>query len=251
MSPSAHIRFFEEWYIGIMKCLRIQTIGLLLMLYAFIGISAYGQSTYRIGGRVLDMTNGPIGDAAVRMYSPETVWETKADENGFFSFAGLPPDTYDLQVQSPGFDTWTAKSPLKLVDRSVDDVTVTLNPGSCSQCEIFCDFGVALSTPAVSYSAQSDVAIRGAARECSGTPVSGIIVSIKSVSRSIQLLSDDQGEFQVGDLPPGKYTVTLSGPGFSGSPPTFWGPRSIDFWVARQNLTRLNLFLPRAPGRGR
>ena len=60
-------------------------------------------------------------------------------------------------------------------------------------------------------------ALRGAVEDSSGTRVAAAIITVTNLEFSLarQTRSDARGEFRVEELPPGKYRVTVSAPGFS------------------------------------
>lgn len=68
--------------------------------------AAFCGTTGVISGRATNVTDGrPIPGAAVTAAAPTARYAGKTDANGFYSFAGVSPDTYTVSIASPGFDT--------------------------------------------------------------------------------------------------------------------------------------------------
>lgn len=100
----------------------------ILAAAVFVVLSAFGQTDVRISGRITDQTGAPIPGAAVRLKlaatagsqrlaseavcptsltsaTPGTTVLALASRNGTFSFPVEPRQTYELNVESPGFAT--------------------------------------------------------------------------------------------------------------------------------------------------
>jgi len=79
-----------------------------LILLLLIAASAHGQtSTGALSGTVLDAKEGLIKDARVTLTDPAKGYRREAvtNESGAFVFTQLPPSTYALSVENPGFRT--------------------------------------------------------------------------------------------------------------------------------------------------
>jgi hypothetical protein len=75
-------------------------------------------------------------------------------------------------------------------------------------------FGLALLAPAVA-TAQS---LAGAVKDSSGAVLPGVTVEASSpvlIERTRSTVTDDRGQYQIVDLPPGTYGVTFTLPGFA------------------------------------
>jgi hypothetical protein len=66
----------------------------------------FAQNTGRIAGKVEDPAGASIPNAAISLSLPgvgDPAFTTTTSEEGYFSFIGIPPATYDLGIRSPGF----------------------------------------------------------------------------------------------------------------------------------------------------
>jgi outer membrane receptor protein involved in Fe transport len=102
--------------------------------------SAPGGSS--VEGRVQDTTGGTLADASVSLVSPQQapVASTRTDAQGRFRFEAVPPGSYLVVAQAPGFAAARtavavkegARAALDIVleARVSEEVTVTARPGS-------------------------------------------------------------------------------------------------------------------------
>jgi TonB family protein len=87
--------------------------------------------TGRISGRVTDGTLVPISNAKVTLHSAslgETTTAIQTDQNGKFTFPVLPPSTYDLRVESPGFRRLVRSVAVTDRDLEIGPVVMELSP---------------------------------------------------------------------------------------------------------------------------
>jgi hypothetical protein len=76
----------------------------------------------------------------------------------------------------------------------------------------------ALVVPAVAWAQQTTAGISGVARDASGGVLPGVSVEATSavlIERVRTVTTDTEGRYNIVDLPPGRYTVTFTLPGFS------------------------------------
>ena len=82
-------------------------VGLVLALTLFfntVGTLYAAGTTGTINGTVTNQAgNTPLPDVAVSAVAPTGRYTAKTDARGFFSFTGLPPDTYTISFELPGF----------------------------------------------------------------------------------------------------------------------------------------------------
>src|SRR6266542_1789317 len=75
-----------------------------------------------------------------------------------------------------------------------------------------------LAVPAATFAQQTNGGIAGTARDTSGAGLPGVTVEASSsvlIERVRTATTDGDGRFNIVDLPPGKYVVTFTLPGFS------------------------------------
>ena len=64
-----------------------------------------GGSSGNVAGTVLTASGAPLGNADVRLASPAGSFAQRTNDRGYFSFLGVPTDTYTLSVTAPGYNT--------------------------------------------------------------------------------------------------------------------------------------------------
>src|SRR3954469_18788791 len=80
--------------------------ALSLVCILFAAMPVFGQiSTANISGYVKDSSGSAIAGANVtaRMVEQQVVRNTQANAEGFYNFTALPPGTYELTFENPGF----------------------------------------------------------------------------------------------------------------------------------------------------
>ncbi|GAB4322369.1 MAG: hypothetical protein Kow0074_13860 [Candidatus Zixiibacteriota bacterium] len=142
---------------------------------------------YELSGTVTDgVTSQPIAGAAVAIDGPVSD-NTTTDSQGQYSFTGLPPGQYDLDVTANLYE------PQSFVVTIVDSDTVQN----------------AALTPI-----PQTTTISGTVRDDAQSPISGATVTLSGpVNR--QTTTDTQGQFEFADVPAGGYTLGASAPGYT------------------------------------
>ena len=139
-----------------------------------------------VSGTVKDSDGGVAGQSVVLLDGSTEVARTTTASDGTYSFNLVPAGTYTVAVPEPGGD-YIAPSP-QPASVNTDDVPVA---------DLF------LARPG---------SIAGNVTK-GGAPVSGAAITITGPSSfSEQLTTDAEGNYAIGDLPPGTYTVTLTPP---------------------------------------
>ncbi len=64
---------------------------------------AAGGTTGNVDGTVHSASGQPIAGASVSLASPSGTFSRKTDARGFFSFLGVPVDTYTISIEAQGF----------------------------------------------------------------------------------------------------------------------------------------------------
>src|ERR1700730_5202086 len=84
---------------------RAPGMALALLLLRINGLQAQGPTTGSIAGVVTDPSGAPLAEAKVTATSPALVvaQSTLTDSQGGYRFPSLPPGTYDVAVEAPGF----------------------------------------------------------------------------------------------------------------------------------------------------
>ena len=87
------------------RMLRVLSGILLLLLAGGRQLYAQSQITASLSGAVLDASGQTVNSARVTLTSQERGVSRSytTQENGLYSFTLLPPDTYNLEVEAPGF----------------------------------------------------------------------------------------------------------------------------------------------------
>jgi hypothetical protein len=160
-----------------------------------IGLPQQTDSRAEVSGRVTNSaTRTPILRAHVTLYGQQR-YGALTGIDGKFSIAQLPGGEYIVSVDAPGFQSppsfWDAPTD-RLVLRPAehkDDLNLTLTPLG---------------------------AICGRVLDAEGLPLQGMAMSALSVEGvTVGQLSDPDGQYRIGNLPPGKYRVQAA-PGSSG-----------------------------------
>jgi hypothetical protein len=156
----------------------------------------------------------------------EKARNAKTDENGKFEFLELPLSTYELEVSQAGFAQVPVQN-LFLSEPVVRQVSIEVRL-STSEC---------LPKIRASYEGRSDktnLAGKLAEYSTSANPVKNATINATQIETGTTHVanSDEKGEFQFDSLAPGKYTLKVSHQEYSEL-------AGIDFWVTRENLTRL------------
>ena len=202
------------------------------------------QSSARLKGIVLDAGGGPVPGADVTLFSDERVLATKANNKGEFEFVPLPSGVRYLEARSNGFRTVGI-----LVPDTIPEL-VSLPPLWPGEGGGPCGLPYDLPPP-VSYEKKvGDVQLTGTINDAYGRPLASSSLTLTRAdlntplstgeglkrlfkqTPAAQSLASDAGEFQFTDLDPGWYRLIVS------HPPVY-GDHAVDFWVARETLTRL------------
>jgi hypothetical protein len=183
-----------------------------------------GQSTTQIKGVVRDPRGAVIMGATVDLLSLERARKTETDESGKFEFLDLPLSTYELQVRKAGFTLGPVQN-ISFGEPVVRQVSIVLQLAS-PEC---------FTKTQASYEGRSDKTnLVGNIQKFSGGPVQNAKLTVAHMETGTTHVvnSNEKGDFQFVSLEPGKYTLKLSHRGY-------WELAGIDFWVTRENLTRL------------
>ncbi len=150
-----------------------------------------------VSGRVTNSATGaPVPHAHIAMYGDRQKYGALTNIDGKFSIAQLPDGSYNIAVDAPGF-----QSPPVFYDMPVN--RLVLRPGEHKN-----DLDIALTPFA---------AISGQVTDAEGRPLQGMTISVLSIEGVTDGgVSDPDGQYRVGNLPPGRYRVQAA-PGTAGN----------------------------------
>lgn len=112
---------------------------------------------------------------------------TTTGADGTYTFEGVPPGEHTVDVEAP--EGYTVDGP------GTQDVTVGAD-----------------DVTGVDFALAAFGTIGGAVTDDAGDPVPGATVTVVGPDGPVELTTDDEGGYGVGELPPGDYTITLTVP---------------------------------------
>ncbi len=137
-----------------------------------------------IAGRVVDAAGAPLGGARVALSAGDSLpHETASGDDGSFHFPGLRGGAYRLSAQLQGFATVSQE--VRLADAPLRDVELRLGSGG------------AVAGRILGLSPEQLAQVRVLAYRADERPAS-----------SLGIEADPRGEYRIGDLSPGEWTVT-------------------------------------------
>jgi hypothetical protein len=186
----------------------------------------YGQSTAQIKGVIRGPQSIFMAGVTVNLLSVERARTTKTDESGKFEFLDLPLSTYELQVREAGVKPVPVQE-ISFSEPAVRQVSIVLELAA-SEC--FPKIQAAYEDRA----GKTKLAGKIAEFSSSVGPVKNATLTATHIETGATHIvnSDEKGDFQFVSLEPGKYTLKASHQEYSEL-------AGIDFWVTRENLTRL------------
>ena len=186
--------------------------------YVFLGLfvlaASLRASASTVRGVVTDPTGAPIPQASVGLYSTDGDWDTTTDAGGTFSFDGIVPGMYELQIKSQGF------IPKLITDFNVGETdppltAIKLQVGSCPPC---CGSNSLCTIADVTYKeTQGKPMLQGqlftSCKEWTRANVS-VTLGRSETPRTIATVTTGRdGKFQFKDIEPGRYYLWFSGVG--------------------------------------
>lgn len=101
--------------------MRPSLAGSFALVLATVGVAG-AQTTGRITGTILDRSGAPVPAAAITVSGPQLQGTLSAttNSNGLFRFPSLPPGTYRVRADLPGFKTVDRGNVVVGLDRSVE-----------------------------------------------------------------------------------------------------------------------------------
>lgn len=214
--------------VGILANMKIAGLCLFFSSLFFVVFPScvYGQSTAQINGVVRDPQSAGFKGVTLILLSLQRARKTETDENGKFEFLDLPLGTYELQVRQAGVVQVPAQE-ISFSEPAVRQISIVLQLAA-SEC---------FPKIQAAYEGRSDkIKLAGNIADISSpaSPVKNATLTAthKETGMTYAVKSNEKGEFQFDSLEPGKYTLKVSHQEYSEL-------AVIDFWVTRENLTRL------------
>ena len=200
--------------------------GFCLFLLVAFQLCVYGQSTAQIKGVIRGPQSAVMAGVTVNLLSAERARTTKSDDSGKFEFSDLPLSTYELQVRQAGFKPVPVQE-ISFSEPAVRQISIVLQLAA-SEC---------FPKIQAAYEDRTDrtnLAGKIAEYSSSAGPVKNATLTVAHVETGATHVvnSNEKGDFQFVSLEPGKYTLKVSHQEYSEL-------AGIDFWVTRENLTRL------------
>jgi hypothetical protein len=202
---------------------------LLLVLVSLFGAPVgRGQSKAALLGVISDAFGAKVSGTFVTLHSPDRVLQTTSGQVGQFEFADLPPDTYDLEINHPGFKKKIIEA-IRITDKTGERLSIILDIGT-----IGCDIGG--SATYEKDLTQSGRTLIGRVLDSNQRSLREAKVQLLNLATQAQASqrSGVKGEFIFADLEPGRYTLKLSRAGYHDR-----GTES--FWITRENQTRITV----------
>ena len=200
------------------------------LLFVAGALSAFASNVWpaaRLTGVVVDQMGAVIPETSVTLFSVDRIREAKTDEMGQFEFASVPPGVFDLKAEHRGFVVRVIEN-IRAEQSGHQHLSITLNVATTSSC--------GLGEPTINYEVRNGtVNLTGSIADFwNGGPLEGITATITNLkSRKILVITTNKnGQFQLANLEPGKYTLNASHDEYSER-------SNVAFWIAAANLTSL------------
>jgi carboxypeptidase family protein len=222
-----------------------------LILIITIVASTPGQEPIKVTGSVTDPNSAPIPGARITLYSLDRILQTTSDSSGHFQFNAVPSGKYEFEVLSPGFQR-TARQ-LYITDqmrRAIQEkrmeVAVVMQVGFVGSPTVIvaptevAPTGACGPSDAVTYEprkARETDALHGIViNRYPKMPVARATLKLFDVTGAeiSQQQTNERGEFQFKQTPPGRYRIAFQHPGYDTT-------KSYEFWVARENSTHVTM----------
>ena len=116
--------------------MNFRMINAALCIAGFAGLCAFGQtSSGSVSGRVMDPSQASVANASVTAtdQAKGTIVRTVTDVQGQFAFPTLPPSTYTIGVEAPGFKKFDLKNQTLNANDKLAVGNLTLQIGAVDQ----------------------------------------------------------------------------------------------------------------------
>lgn len=157
-------------------------------------------------GTVLDQIGAVIADAQIDLYSGKHDWHTTTDGAGRFTFPGLLPGMYDVEVTRQGFRKQIIQN-MRIDSSEPAPMTITMLVASPT------DSCVDSFLRYKYVDAIGESGIRGVVSVGSGATVSVLRSGLEG--KPLTARTNDNGEFDFAGLEPGLYLLRASREGYA------------------------------------
>ncbi|HEV2859969.1 MAG TPA: hypothetical protein VGX48_03105 [Pyrinomonadaceae bacterium] len=147
---------------------------------------------------------GSLNGVRVRAVGAQKTYETHTSADGLFEFNGLPPGSYSVVPDVPRGLKMRFPMFYGEVERSADGgVRVVLKEKSCA---------------GVNFVYSADTNIAGRVFGADGRPLKDVCLCLMPEDRKVAAnwnfdCTDEQGRYQLNDIPPGRYRIVLNDDG--------------------------------------
>jgi hypothetical protein len=210
--------------------------------------SVKGIVLVKVVGIIGDQTSALVPGAHVSLYSLDRILQTTSDSSGYFEFEAVAAGTYEFEVLASGFKRYSKTIVVDRVRAATQEKPVNqraimeISPADSARNIIAVDLAMAVQGPCLPARAiyeprkPNGSAVAGVVIDYPKTPVMRATVQLFDAKGAplAQQQTDEHGEFQFKQTAPGHYYMTLQHPAFNEM-------KSSEFWVARENTTRVTL----------
>jgi hypothetical protein len=221
---------------GILAVLCAGSILCVSLLAFGLSADAHGQFGTAVYGRITDQQGAAIPEATVSLYTPELVFQTESDEDGKFEIRDVGTGTFDLEARARGFRPKLIEG-LQVTANGGERVSIELSIAYVPEhCGVFHTVSYTKATPGKTH-------LSGVVGEGSGaSPIADSEVWVRKAGQTDSVAAtrtNEKGEFEFGDLEPGRYTLGASRSGYETI-------NTQTFWVTRENQTRISVQMTKA-----
>jgi hypothetical protein len=201
--------------------MKTTTSTLLTLLAVFAAYPAFADSTGKISGTIFDIETGYLIPGAKVMIDGDSIIST-TNQRGFFNVNNYPAGVFNLKASCIGYqDNWIME--------------VSLSSGAKLNV-LFSLLTSTLHEPYDTASFNHNVGIiKGKVlNKQDNAPIGSAVITVKN--SNIKVLADDvTGEYLIRNIPPGKYEIQISHPGYNN--------QTHIVFVKAKNIRKENIYL--------
>ena len=206
----------------------------ILSLFVFVSLASGQGVSGRMEGTIQDLTGAVITGAHISVTNQDTGQSTaftSNDQGGYLANL-LPPGTYRVEVNAPGFQKVVSNGNVVTVD-SVTRVDITLQPGATSQSVEVTGANPLVNTNSSSLGETLDT------KEITSLPLNGRVFSqlVQTVPGSVATGFGSAPEAAAGAGAAGSITASVNGMPWAGTTYTLDGVSNMELLNAFINVT--------------